>query len=401
MPFPLNHVILSLLADNDFLALLTLMDVSNKLRLFILDQVLTSSLFSRFLRENQYVLHHDSTFGEIIPAKYVALLSQAFETLRKRNGEHFYDDTYDFLGPLLSHLPFKAFQKPDPHLPEEFPNFDRKGRRNMMYPLEQIACDYTYRLERSWMHHPRYLLDAGDSPQAFHGFHGDYSQEYLREEFLFCKRYLDDFNACYNLIDHISELLAIRENSMVLLNVIVKIRKGYEYTDLSLLMKKRCIQGLIEDYLSPYSLEQRIMSEETFKALFELPGWLEMWNESELGWWFSHALWQYGPSCVDSYIKQSFENKRYSLVWLFLGSHKWFNLETSPEEVIDNEISHDQCCPAVTYDGCDREYLIDLVASTSDHDRIWAMKQIIRRAPEFGICRNLGFNIFNYFVFTI
>ena len=48
--------------------------------------------------------------------------------------------------------------------------------------------------------------------------------------------------------------------------------------------------------------------------------------------------------------------------------------------------------------GCEREYLANLVASLSRDDRIWTIKQIIRRAPEYGVCRNLGANIFNYFV---
>lgn len=399
MPFPLNHVILSVLADNDLLVLLALVDVSKSLHHFILDHVLTSSLFCRFLRENQYVLHHDAKFGEVIPTKHVAWLSRAFETLRKRNGKHFYDETYDFLGPLLSRLPFEAFRN-IPHLPENFyiPNLDRKGREISIYTLEDITWDYRTRLAWSWMHRPRYVLDAGDAVQAFYDFHGKFSHQYLREDFLFCKRYLDDFIACYNLINPLSEQLDIRKKPMALLDEVVKIRKGLKFTDLSLLMRKRCIQGVVEDLVSVYCLERRIIPEETFKALFELPGWLELWNESELGWWYFLALWQYGPACVDSYIEQTFKSKRCSLVWLFLGSHKSLDLKTSREDVIEHEISYDHCCPVVTYVGFEREYLTNFVASTPRHDRIWAMEQIIRRAPEFGVCRNLGVNIFDYFV---
>src|SRR5271167_633663 len=39
-----------------------------------------------------------------------------------------------------------------------------------------------------------------------------------------------------------------------------------------------------------------------------------------------------------------------------------------------------------------------IMSSISCQERIWTMKQIIRNAPEFGVCRNLGANIFNYFV---
>jgi hypothetical protein len=396
MPFPLNRVVLSVLADNDLFALLSLMDVSNSLHLFILDQVLTSSLLCRFMRENQYVLHHDVKRGELIPVQHVAWLSRAFEALRKRHGNHFYDDTYDFLGPLLSRVPFEAF-KTIPRLSEDFSlqYCDLKGRPVGIWTLEDITRDYRYRLESSWIHQSRCLLDAGQTVSAFYDFHKNYSHQYLRQDFLFCARYLSDFNACYKLIDPISEM---SENPMAMLDGVIKIMKGFEDVDISLLMRKRCIQGVMEYYLQPYRLERRKISEDTFKALFELPGWMEMWNESELGWWYSLALWQYGPAYVDTYIGQTFKNKRYSLVWLFLGSHKWLHLESTREEVIDHEISYDSCCPTVTYVGFEREYLINLVASTPRHDRIWAMEQIIRRAPEFGVCRNLGFNIFEYFV---
>ena len=78
MSFPLNLVVLSVLADNDFFAVLTLLEVSSSLREFILDQVLTTANFCRFLRENQYILHHDAQFGKLIPLKHVALLLLTF-----------------------------------------------------------------------------------------------------------------------------------------------------------------------------------------------------------------------------------------------------------------------------------------------------------------------------------
>ena len=70
----------------------------------------------------------------------------------------------------------------------------------------------------------------------------------------------------------------------------------------------------------------------------------------------------------------------------------------SRNEALEYEYDYGRCCPVVTYEGCEREYIINLLASLSRHDRIWTMKQIIQKAPEFGVCRNLGANIFNYFV---
>ena len=316
------------LAVNDLFAVLALADVSSTLRHFILDEVLTSSLFCRFLRENQYALHHNAGFEKLLPVKHVAWLSRAFETLRERHGRCFYEKTFGLLGPLLSLMPFTAFQNTPP-LPKDFfiPSRDRKGRLVDCYTFESIQWDYFCRLTRSWIHQPRYLLDGRDTLKAFYHSHASSSQRYLREEFLFCKRYIDDFNTCYGLANLIPECSTAANDPTELLKGVVKIREAFESEGLSLLLEKRCLQGALEVHLAPFSLELRTMSEEMFKALFELPGWLEMWSESELGWWYALGLWQYGPACVESYIEQTFKDKRHSLVWLFLGAHQWFHMQ--------------------------------------------------------------------------
>ena len=105
-----------------------------------------------------------------------------------------------------------------------------------------------------------------------------------------------------------------------------KIREAFRTTNLSLLVQKRCIQAAVDySYLSPKILRTRTTSAEDFKSLMRSRGWLEMWNESELGWWYSLGLWQYGPDCIKPFIDQTFKDKRQALVWLFLGAHRWFN----------------------------------------------------------------------------
>jgi hypothetical protein len=39
-----------------------------------------------------------------------------------------------------------------------------------------------------------------------------------------------------------------------------------------------------------------------------------------------------------------------------------------------------------------------MIESISREDRIWIVEQLVRRAPEFGVCRDLGANIYNYFI---
>jgi hypothetical protein len=46
----------------------------------------------------------------------------------------------------------------------------------------------------------------------------------------------------------------------------------------------------------------------------------------------------------------------------------------------------------------EEEYLKDQIAALSHEDRLWLVEQIVRRSSEFGVCKNLGANLFNYFV---
>ena len=183
-----------------------------------------------------------------------------------------------------------------------------------------------------------------------------------------------------------------------MLTKISKIREAFTTKNLSVLVQKHCIQAAVDYwYLSPKLMKSRTTSAEDFKSLIGSVGWLEMWNESELGWWYSLKLWQYGPSCVESFIDQTFKNKREALVWLFLGAHRWFVVKASRWE--EKEYMHfARCCSRVDYEGCEQDYLVDLIASLSREDRIWTMRHIIQKAPEYGVCRNLGANVFNYFV---
>src|SRR5271154_156915 len=111
MPFPLNRLFLDALADTDFLATLSLMDVSSTLNKFISQDVLTLSNLCRFLQENQYVLHHGTSHRSLISDSEVRLLHRAFETLQTRHGNSLYHQCLQFLGPLISRTPFKQFQK--------------------------------------------------------------------------------------------------------------------------------------------------------------------------------------------------------------------------------------------------------------------------------------------------
>ena len=401
MSFTLNRVVLTCLAEIDLFAVLALADTSSILHRFIHDQVLTTSLLRRFLQKHQYVLHHDADYFRLLPRQHVVWLYRAFEKLRQRDAEtakRLDEDTFGILYPLLGLIPFEAFISTTATLPTDLsiPEHDWKGRPvEGSYTLEDAQMNYSVRLCMSWLHEPRHILENGDTSRGFYDFHESYAEKYLRKDFLFCKRYVDDFNTCYHILH--SEGRLQRRGPM--LGKIDKIWEALRTTNLNLLVQKRCLQAEADFwYLSPKTLRiVRTTSAEDFKNLMRLRGWLEMWSESELGWWYSLGLWQYGPDCITPFIDQTFKDKRQALIWLFLGAHRWFKPKVRRWE--ESEYRHvGNCCSGVHYEGCERDYLVDLVASLTWEDRIWTLRQIIRKAPEYGVCRSLGGNVFNYFV---
>jgi hypothetical protein len=332
----------------------------------------------------------------------VAYLVRAFETLRSRNSEtakRVYDESVGCFGPLLGLIPFHTFRQ-SPPLPDDLsvPEHDWKGRlQNQKYTIEKAYWNYFDRLQKSWIHSPRYLYDAGETLLGFYDFHQKHAHNYLREDFLSCKRYIDDFNTCYRLLNP-NGACQTEDMRLSLLEFVANIRNSSCFSGLSLLLRKRCIQATADYwYLTPYRLDEQVTSAEEFKSLFESPGWLEMWDESELGWWYALGLWQYGPDSVETFINRTFKDKRSSLIWMFLGAHQWFR-EKKPRKEEPDHFRRGLCCPSVTYDGHERDHITELVASVSRADRIWIVRQIIRRAPEYGVCRDLGANVFNYFV---
>src|SRR5277367_1517671 len=301
MSFPRNRVVLSCLAEIDLFAVLALADTSSTLGQFIYEQVLTTSLLRHFLQEHQYVLRHNAKYLGLLPRNHVVWLYRAFERLRQRDVEtanRLGEDTFDLLYPLLGLIPFESFKNTTAPLPDDFsiPEHNWKGKPvRGNYALEDAHLNYSVRLGLSWLHEPRQLLRYGDTLRGFYDFHEYYAQNYLRENFLFCKRYVDVFNTCYRLLNPEGRYLSLRDWPTMLAKV-SKIREAFTTKNLSVLIQKHCIQAAVDYwYLSPRRSRNRTNTAADFKTLVGSRGWSEMWDESELGWWYSLGLWQYGP----------------------------------------------------------------------------------------------------------
>jgi hypothetical protein len=247
MPFPANRLVLESLIDIDFLACLALTDTCATLYHIILEQVVTLSNLCRFLRENQYALYHDQNHQHFLD-KEIVLLHRAFEVVQTKHGEALYDKTEGILGPLISRTPFKLF-KSSPALPDDF---EIKAREGPQWPvrLEGIEHGYEIPLARSWMHHPCRVTTNGERPKGFHVFRTEHPTCFLRSDFLFSRRYVDDFYKCFVLTED-SNYYRWRETKtqQSYLDSVTTLRNKVEENGVYLLTAKRTIQALLEEDL--------------------------------------------------------------------------------------------------------------------------------------------------------
>ena len=394
MLFPHNRVILSALADVDFLATLALTDVSASLYHLILDHVITRITLSHFLREHQYVFHHDN-FNRLFSNKEVLLVYRAFEAIRNRHDE-FYDDVKTFLGPFLARiwmLPHKILEKP---LPSDFQiSTPTNTRYPELYCIESIRWEYNIRLCTSWMHYRTYLQAGFFHREPFDLIHGENPNPFLREEVLYSKRYVDDLERCLPIAETMSRFR--RAKKINLPEITTQIHQICAEKNLCLSLEKRCVQAALEkDLPETFHVRQRVSCED-FLALFELPRWKNLWSTSELGYWCAVGLSQYGHTRLRELIATSFSTKCNALIWLFLGAHHFYR-GTAIRQPDVNASKYICCRWHAVGEGFEQQYLQELIASISLSERVWVIKEIIRLAPEFGICRDLAANLFNYFV---
>ena len=406
MPIPLNRVILDTIAEVDFLACLSLTNTSNTLRSFILDNVITPTSLCRFLQANQYLLHHD-IYRRFISPHEGACLRRAVETLRHRshrNEDSFYTKILPTLGPLLAITPQSYFERTPPLDPGfRVPGIpDRKGRRFGFIVLDVIREMYEYRLlQWSWLHFPPQLRHAGvDFTDEFQVVH--YSDNpYLQDQLLFCGRYMSESRQCYKSLWTFE--FSTEDSKVEALAKVNNLRNGLKNLGLTLLHEKRTIQACFYFAVAPYTLQ--VVSADNFLSFFRLPEWMELWTPDELGWWCSFGLSKYG-SALQPLVDLSFKNTTESLLWLFLGAHHWLHpRDNSRDSLLNSDLEARKhagkwsCC-ANFPDGLEREPVSWMIKPLSQKTRIGLMEDIVRKAPEFGQCRDLGGNLFNYFVIS-
>jgi hypothetical protein len=387
--FLLNRVILNTLAEIDFLSLLTLTTTSWMFHDYIYENVVTKSIFCRFMRKNQYTLYHDTFRTPIFSHDETLLLIRAFEVLQHRHGESFYyDDIRTLVGLLLAHVPLKAFQK------SGFPSDWSLQIKNDELTMEHVDNFYYNRFKTSWMHRFPRFVGITSILDVLHPYHETISRRYLRQDFLFCKYYIDDIITCAKIGNPWPSKSRSGKNIPA---IIQSIREESRENNLPIGLEKHCLQGyLIKNFTDkPMSDDQSRENADIFEKLFAKQEWLDLWENPELGFWCALGMTQWGPESVESLIKTVFCNRRECLLWLFLGAHGWYDDYVLYRDDPETE-AETYCCSPMA--GRERQFIRDELGSLSRGDRIWLVRRILELAPEYGVCRHLGGNIFNYFV---
>jgi len=406
MPFPLNRVVLTELGKADFLALLAMTETSASLSHFIYERVLTVSSLCTFLRENQYVLHND-VYGILINSQEKARLIRAFEVLRRRHGQTFYESSFHIMGPLLGRIPeasidrlfhpFSLLLGKEGKIPKTLTENGSPG----YYTISDLLWDIAFTFFSSWMHAPGVMFSNCEKARAEFYQLPELAGLCPQDDPLFCRRYIKDIHACLSAGRAFSQVLPGDETALDTIKGIEGVRVAFREAGIHSYLLKKYLQSYMQLRMDSVYLDRQDVLPATFQKIFELPGWMELWTPDELGWWLSLGLTQFGPESIGPLIENSFRTHKQAALWLFLGAHEWLHIPGPDEDMRatnrDPESKDRTCCTPLHW-GMEADYMEKLIASFSKSDRIWLIQQIVRYAPEYGQCLSLGGNLYTYFV---
>src|SRR5277367_4171401 len=313
MTCPLNREVFEAPAEVDFLAALAFTDTSATFYYLTLEHVITTSRLGRFLRENQYALHHDRNHINFTK-KELVWVRRALLALQKRENEGpLHQKLEAYLGPLFSRLPFRLFICPG-----------AKDKSSMDYYWKKrfsaLRFDHKRCLRNSWLTDYEALTMELRSGKNFRACHKDWPYMLLKgKDSMLCAKYVKDFSDCYYFLRDLRKIMRNRGLSATIEALNCQVGSRFQNTPtLSRLHLKRCMQALM------LRREEPRMAEHLFKELFEKAIWIRIWTPAERGCWFAYAL-EYSErlNWLPAIIGKSFENCKEALIWLFLGAHKW------------------------------------------------------------------------------
>jgi hypothetical protein len=413
MAFPLNRAVLSHLAECDLFAALALANISKTLHDFIYDTVVGVSELTTFLRKNQYALHHDAN-SEVksFTKPEIKLLLHAFRTLQRSQPASLYQKALPLLGVLMGQVPYRNFFG-ETDLPDDWfysVDDDRITKRT-------VEMFYSYLLVPSWMHGAQRFVPLQGVYPSLHPHHDFLAGIFLKRDFLFCREYLSDLFTCMHLalpwFEEDTKYEGPRKfrpprrtaEQEYLFTKISNIRTAAKETNLNRHLEKQCLTGYLIHHFDQWDkddpdLRKRldIKHKRFFRTIFDNDQWSELWNKSELGAWYAYAMTKWGHDWLSDLLDKDFgTNILETLVWIFLGAHRWGDKVLRDEvELHDGGSNSWRCCQ----NGSAGEtiFISGKISGLSSADKIRLVRGILRRAPEHGVCSYLGAHVFKYII---
>jgi len=399
-PALLNRVLLENLLKADLLAAAALAYCTcSSLDEFIFDNVVTPSALAGFLRQHQYALLHDNYYKHFSSSEDTLIRFTIHRLLSRYDASLLFTSIAEYLGPVIAHTPLPMFWKSPPISPDFRVYLPPDAKeRSLSVPSNIIEFGFESVLSTPWMYATWFL--KGNEYGWICIVNNLQPHPVLRADFLFSKRYVDLYDTAREVTGAGMELWWKAKRSaqpQSVLDVAAKISTVFESsrpTDpLAQIQQKWCLCC----FLVP-GIEENKISAATFQSLFELDLWKGLWTFPELGRWLSLGLRSFGRvDFLETIIETSFKSKLDGLLWMFLGAHGWFST-TRPR--VEDKFAFDEtrtCCRS-SIDGKEAKYIVSAVKTLNENERIWLAVQAVRMAPEYGVCRDLGANLFNYLV---
>ena len=421
-----NAVVLQRLVEIDILAALSLTNTSSSLSRFILNTLVSVPMVCKFLRENQYTLFHDIDHLEFSSSDILLIVRAITVFQGRHNHDELFMELREYLGILLARVP-KSILFNEEMLPlEELLNSDGTYRHEEA--AQQSVKHWVYTNPTGEWYGRRLLSKEGirDLQDAYTDFikyphfslhvptyrgtrhfssnflaTGKSSHPYLREQILFCSRYINEVistrSKCKILFTH----YLVRAKGLIFSQNESEIAEAFQDFDRELVHQSSTIfiplwyrRTLVGELINRWFEHQALgtafenrgsglpLSDAIFDYLFSNEEWKKTHDISDIGW-----LVETGVS-FDTSSMIGWSSKVDTLVWLLLGLHDYnFVWDASNE-----------CCPRISGE-VDSKDILNFMADFSLEDKLNAVIMIIRKASEFGVCKHIGGGFLRFFVF--
>jgi hypothetical protein len=372
----------------------------HRLDRIICEEMITPSVLASFLRQHQYALLHDNYHRHFTPQE-MTLLWFVFGRLQSQYpAPVLFDTLAEFLGPLISRTPADMFCKSPPLSPDFELEIPRDGRRKAYSVIaDDVLFHYRSVLGTPWMY-TRWFLEAHSDSEVLDIVNQIEPHPVLKPDFLLSKKYIDLCTTAHSLnnraLTPFKPFLKSPEGVIQHVQELMSVDACPPSPTITLLIRKWCIAS----YLDP-GISDGIISWEAYRSLVQSRGWTGLWTLSEHGTWLALGLRQFGEEKdLKEMVARTFPLRRERLLWLFLGAHGWFHTKERRQYVKYTDDETKVCCDFFHSrgGGLQDQFVRKELEGLENEDKVWIGVEAVRRAPEFGVCRDLGATLFTYLV---